>query len=90
MELLASYDNANYASYLLNFFLVRYKACSGMWKFSQVKSSQLQVHHYEPIGWQLWSSISFEVVFKLDCKPPSKDQTLGIAAAYEFSLLQKW
>ncbi|GBB95707.1 hypothetical protein RclHR1_00260012 [Rhizophagus clarus] len=27
MELLALYDNANYASYLLNFFPARYKAC---------------------------------------------------------------
>src|SRR3954469_16574669 len=37
-ELLASYDKANYASYLLNFFPVRYKACRGMWKFSQLST----------------------------------------------------
>jgi len=33
MKLLASYDNANHFSYLLNFFLAGYKTCSGMWKF---------------------------------------------------------
>jgi hypothetical protein len=35
IELLATYDNANHASYLLNFFPARYKHCSGIWKFSQ-------------------------------------------------------
>src|SRR3954451_45429 len=37
-ELLASYDKANYTSYLLNFFPARYKACRGMWKFSQLST----------------------------------------------------
>ena len=36
IELLTSYDNANHVSYLLNFFPARYKACSGMRKFSQL------------------------------------------------------
>jgi len=31
IEVFASYDNANHASYLLNFFPARYKACSGKW-----------------------------------------------------------
>src|SRR3954462_11988372 len=35
-RLLASYDKANHDSYLLNFFPARYKACRGMWKFSQL------------------------------------------------------
>jgi len=42
MELLASYDNANYASYLLNFFPARYKACKSMWKFSQPSHKKLR------------------------------------------------
>ncbi|PKK57161.1 hypothetical protein RhiirC2_398767, partial [Rhizophagus irregularis] len=36
IELLAPDNNTNYATYLLNFFPARYKACSGMWKFSQL------------------------------------------------------
>src|SRR5687768_12175744 len=42
IELLASYDKANYASYLLNFFPARYKACSSMWKFSQPSRKKLR------------------------------------------------
>src|ERR1051325_9599406 len=43
IELLASDDNTNYASYLLNFglalfFPARYKACRSMWKFSQLSA----------------------------------------------------
>ena len=38
IELLASYDNANHDSYLLIFFPARYKACNGMWKFSQLSA----------------------------------------------------
>ena len=38
IELLVSDDNTNYASYLLNFFPVRYKACRSMWKFSQLSA----------------------------------------------------
>src|SRR5690349_63155 len=44
IEILASYDNANYASYLLNFFPARYKACSGMWKFSQLSRKIFKVN----------------------------------------------
>ena len=40
IELLASYDNSNHASYLLNFFPARYKACRGMWKFSQLSAKK--------------------------------------------------
>src|SRR6266498_4490288 len=36
MKLLVSDDNTNHTSYLLNFFSAKYKACSGMWKFSQL------------------------------------------------------
>ena len=50
MELLASDDNTNYASYLLNFGLAlfflptaRYKACRGMWKFSQLSAKNISV-----------------------------------------------
>src|ERR1043165_1012243 len=38
IKLLASYNNTNYASYLLTFFPARYKACRGMWKFSQLSA----------------------------------------------------
>jgi hypothetical protein len=38
IELLASDNNTNYASYLLIFFPARYKACRGMWKFSQLSA----------------------------------------------------
>src|SRR6266496_6664588 len=38
IELLASDDNTNYASYLLNFFPARYKAFRSMWKFSQLSA----------------------------------------------------
>src|ERR1051325_916878 len=42
IELLASYDKANYASYLLNFFPARYKACRNMWKFSHLSREKLR------------------------------------------------
>src|SRR5579859_6134724 len=42
IELLASDDNTNYASYLLIFFPTRYKACRGMWKFNQPPAKKLR------------------------------------------------
>jgi hypothetical protein len=41
--LLASYDNTNYAIYLLNIFPGIYKACRGMWKFSQLSAKIIPV-----------------------------------------------
>ena len=43
IELLAPDDNANHASYILNFFPARYKACRGMWKFSQLSAKNIPV-----------------------------------------------
>ncbi|UZO22128.1 uncharacterized protein OCT59_014499 [Rhizophagus irregularis] len=53
-ELLASYDNTNHYSYLLNFglalfFPARYKACRGMWKFSQLSAKIIEKTKIWPI-----------------------------------------
>ncbi|RGB34397.1 hypothetical protein C1646_760596 [Rhizophagus diaphanus] len=41
--LLASEDNTNYASYLLNFFLARYKACREVEEMAEVRLNCLVI-----------------------------------------------